>query len=227
MIRYNFSTEVANIFLDRPHQAHAYTPDMLMQLEQAVSQLRHHSVCIISSTGAKHFCAGADKDSLKQRMAEDALALHAQSIFESIATSKTIFIAAMNGAAVAGGCELALACDLRVAHPQTFLALPEVSLGLIPSAGGCTRLVKLVGDSIAKGVILGGNHINSSDAERWGLFHKISLEPYEEALRWAKEIQKKDSLALRLAKSVLNEPSLLAERLAEAVLYERKRESRD
>ena len=224
MIRYNFSAEIANIFLDRPQRAHAYTPDMLLELQQVLEKLNNQTVCIISSTGEKHFCAGADKDTLSGRKAEDALTLVSQKVFDFIARSDTIFIAAMNGPAVAGGCELALACDLRVAHPRTFFSLPEVSLGLIPAAGGCTRLVKLLGTSIAKGVILGGGRISSEQAERWGLVHRISAEPLEEASKWAQEILKKDALALRLAKSVLNEPSLLAERLAEALLYERKKE---
>ena len=222
MIRYTFLDEIPVIFLDRPHRAHAYTPEMLTDLSKAISLSEEHSVCIISSTGEKHFCSGADMDSLQVRKAEDGLRLSSQRIFDQIAISSTIFIGAIQGPAIAGGFELALACDLRVAHPQAYFSLPEVSLGLIPSAGGCTRLARLLGESIAKGVVLGGQKIDAVSAERWGLVHKISSEPLETAKLWAEEIKQKNRLALHVAKTVLNNPSLQAERLGESILYERK-----
>ena len=221
MIRYNSFQGIATIFLDRPEKSHAYTPIMLHALEEAIKEAEKETVCVLSSTGERTFCAGADRDSLRNRRAEDALTLKAQSLFASIAESSTVFIAAMNGPAIAGGFELALACDLRVVHPRAYCALPEVSLGLIPAAGGCTRLSHLVGGSVARGVILGGEEISAEQGIQWGLFHRISDSPYKEALSWGAEIQKKSSLALQLAKQVLNSPSLSAERMAEAILYER------
>jgi enoyl-CoA hydratase/carnithine racemase len=222
MIRYNSLNGIATIFLDRPHRAHAYTPELLDALSNAIQQAQEHTVCIITSTGGRHFCAGADRDSLKKRRAEDALLLQAQRVFDSIATSPTIFIAAIIGPAIAGGFELALSCDLRVVHPQAFFRLPEVSLGLIPAAGGCTRLVELVGPSIAKGMILGGESMDSEQGLRWGLFHRISEDTIEEAEAWGREIAKQNPLSLRIAKEVLNNPSLSAERMGEAILYERR-----
>ena len=131
-------------------------------------------------------------------------------------------IAAIHGPAVAGGFELTLACDLRIASPETWFGLPEVSKGLIPAAGGCTRLTDLLGLSIAKGVILGGEQILAKQAHQWGLVHRLSSTPQKAALEWAQVILEKDSLALTLAKQVLKAPSLEAERLAEAILYERR-----
>ena len=227
MIRFNSSGNFSTIYLDRPHRAHAYTPDVLTQLERAIQLSLEKSVCIISSTGERHFCAGADTDSLQGRKAKDALDLQSQKVFNSIASSPTIFIAAIHGAAIAGGFELALACDLRVVHPDSFFRLPELSLGLIPAAGGCTRLVKLVGESIAKGIILGGDDMSAQKGRDFGLFHRVSNSPIEEAMSWADKISKNDVHALRFAKRVLNQPSLLNERLAEAYLYDRKAELND
>jgi len=224
MIRYNSFQGIATIFLDRPDKSHAYTPSMLKDLEEAIHQAEDCSVCVISSTGGRVFCAGADKNSLRERRAEDALMLKAQFLFDTIANSRAVFIASMNGPAIAGGFELALACDLRVVHPSVYCSLPEVSLGLIPAAGGCTRLSKLVGASIAREVILGGGRIHADRGGQLGLFHRISDTPDEEALSWAQNISKYDPLALQLAKQTLNNPSLQAERLAEAILYERRRE---
>ena len=227
MIRYNSFQGVATIFLDRPEKSHAYTPSMLCELEEAIRKAEEQTVCVLSSTGGRVFCAGADKDSLSERRAEDALRLKAQILFDSISKSRTVFIASMNGPAIAGGFELALACDLRVVHPNVYCSLPEVSLGLIPAAGGCTRLSKLVGSSIAREVILGGGSIHPQKGLQIGLFHRISEEPDTEATNWAKQISQYNPLALQLAKEVLDSPSLQAERMAEAVLYERKRQKEE
>ena len=223
MIRYNSFQGVATIFLDRPEKSHAYTPSMLDALEKAVRQAEDFSVCVLSSTGGRVFCAGADKNSLLERRAEDALVLQSQFLFDSIANSRTVFIASMNGPAIAGGFELAMACDLRVVHPSIYCSLPEVSLGLIPAAGGCTRLSKLMGSSIAREVVLGGGRIQAERGALLGLFHRINEGPDEEAMKWAQKIAQYDPLALQLAKQTLNHPSLEAERMAEAILYERRR----
>ena len=223
MIRYNSFEGVATIFLDRPQKSHAYTPKMLDDLEMAIHQAEEFSVCVLSSTQGRVFCAGADKNSLQERRAEDGLMLKAQFLFDAIARSRTVFIASMNGPAIAGGFELALACDLRVVHPTVYCSLPEVSLGLIPAAGGCTRLSSLVGASVARELILGGGRINANRGIQLGVFHRISDTPDEEARAWAQEISQYDPLALQLAKQILHNPSLQAERMAEAILYERKR----
>lgn len=226
MIRYNSFQDIATIFLDRPQKSHAYTTQMLFLLEEAIEKARSSAVCVLSSTGERVFCAGADRNSLQERRAEDALTLKAQSVFASIVHSPTVFIAALNGPAIAGGFELALACDLRVVHPRVYCALPEVELGLIPAAGGCTRLSEMLGSSIARSVILGGTKISAEQGMQWGLFHRMCESPQDEAISWARDIQKKNSLALQVAKQVLAEPSLQAERMAEGILYERNVDSR-
>jgi enoyl-CoA hydratase len=222
-INLHIHQQMATLEIHRPNKAHAYTQQMLQELNAAWQRVEAQcSVVVIQSSGDRHFCAGADLTEMKQKRAEDALDLLSQRIFNRIATSHVVSIAAIQGPAVAGGFELALACDLRVAHPDAWFGLPEVSLGLIPSAGGCTRLTQLMGQSIAKSVILGGERISATRALQWGLVHRVDVQPKENAVNWAQKICQQDPLAIRLAKQVLEDPSLERERLAEAILYERR-----
>ena len=222
-IECNITNHIATILLNRPHKSNAYTQSMLMELNQLWDTVeKEASIAIISAAGSGAFCAGADLNEMKKAKAEDALDLLSQKIFNRIAHSNIVSIASIHGPAVAGGFELTLACDLRVASTDAWFELPEVSKGLIPSAGGCTRLTSLLGSSIAKGVILGGERILAEQAHRWGLIHRLSTDPQTTAIKWAQSILSSDPLALTLAKQVLCAPSLEAERLAEAILYERR-----
>ena len=215
--------QIAVLSLNRPSKANAYTPRMLEAISQCWDQIEEEArVVIIASTGDGAFCGGADLQEMKQATAEDALNLLSQRVFDRVSRSTVLSIAAIQGPAVAGGFELTLACDLRVASSSAWFALPEVSKGLIPAAGGCTRLTALLGSSVAKGVILGGERISCEQGVSWGLIHRVSEPPFNEALKWAQELLHHDTLALKLAKRVLTAPSLDAERLAEALLYEQK-----
>ena len=222
-IECNIEHNIARILLNRPNKANSYTPDMLNELMQIWPRVeREARISIIESSGHGAFCGGADLNEMKKVTAEDALDLLSQRLFDQISRSPVVSIAAIQGPAVAGGFELTLACDLRVADPNAWFALPEVSKGLIPAAGGCTRLTSLLGASVAKGVILGGDRILAEQAHTWGLVHRISNDPRKESLKWAQSLLAKDPLALKLAKQVLTAPSLKIERLAEAILYGRK-----
>ena len=220
MITYSVYNTIGTIVLSRPEKAHAYNQTMLNQLADAWQALEAQvAVVVIRSIKHPAFCGGADLSEMRNKTEDDAFALHSQHLFDNIARSSIVSIASVHGAAVAGGCELALACDLRVIGPQAYFSLPEVSLGLIPSAGGCTRLTELIGPSRARAVILGGEKIQAEEALRWGLANRLSETPYESAMEWAEQIAKSDPIALRLAKRVLTNPSLARERLCEAILY--------
>ena len=132
--------------------------------------------------------------------------LLSQRVFERLASSPLISIAAIQGPAVAGGFELALSCDLRVMSPDAWFSLPEVSLGLIPAAGGCSRLSKMLGVSRAKQVILAGDRIDAKTALDWGLANRLDPNPKAYAAAWLKEILKQDKLALELAKRAIETP---------------------
>ena len=223
LIELSIHRNTAVIRLNRPQKAHAYTDSMLQELSEKWKQVESQAtIAIIESTGNKHFCAGADLNEMKSKDAQYALDLPSQYLFKSIASSPVISIVAIDGPAIAGGFELALAADLRVMHPDAWCALPEVSLGLIPSAGGCTRLSSIIGSSRAKSIILGGDRITAQQALDWGVAHSLDSNPKAFARSWAERISEYDPLALRLAKEVLEEPSLQKERLAEAILYSKR-----
>lgn len=215
---------VTTVLLDRPNKAHAYDRALLEALQSCFRSL-DATVVVIGSTGQGAFCAGADLQEMKHATPQDARNLLSQAVFEELAQLSAVTIAAVQGPAVAGGFELALACDLRIAGPSARFSLPEVSLGLIPSAGGCTRLPDLVGPSRAKEVILGGRKLSASEAVQWGIVARIEPNPLEAAQAWAQEIASADPTALSLAKTVLrgnHSDRLDLERLAQTTLYARK-----
>ncbi len=219
---------VSSIVLDRPDKANAYDSDMLRALDAAVAGIAT-PVVVVSSAGNGAFCGGADLDEMDRADPDSALDLYSQQVFDRIAQAPWVSIVAVQGAAIAGGFELALACDLRVAGPGARFALPETSLGLVPSAGGSTRLPRLVGPSRAKEVILGGRALDASTAHDWGLVARIADDPVAEAHAWAEAIARRDPLALRLAKSILDtmpgtQEQLALERMSEALLYRKRGE---
>ncbi len=215
---------VTTIRLDRRPRANAYDGPALDALEAAIAGVRT-AVAVIESAGEGAFCAGADRDALAAAAPLSALDLQSQRAFDAIARAPWVSIAAVQGAAVGGGFELALACDLRVAGFGARFWLPEPTLGLIPAAGGCTRLPRLVGRPRAKSVILGGRRLSARDALDWGLVDRVVADPRAAAAAWAREIAaRRDPVAQRLAKQLIDsdqpaDASLREERVAEALLY--------
>lgn len=213
---------VTTLLLNRPAKAHAYDRALLDALAEAIAAASG-AVLVIGSTGKGAFCGGADLGALADADPLSALDLRSQQVFDALARAPQVTIAAVHGAAVAGGCELALACDLRVGGPRARFSLPETSLGIIPSAGGCTRLPKLVGVPRAKEVILGGRQVDAEVALSWGLLNRLSDAPLAEAQAWGQEIVARDPVAGRLAKMIIDgADSLSVERIAESVLYSRR-----
>lgn len=218
---------IGRLVLDRPDRAHAYDAAHLDALEAGIAELEGKvSVLVLSSTGDRAFCGGADLKALAKADPLDALDLRSQHVFTRLARSRVISVAAVQGPAVAGGCELALACDLRVVGPRASFRLPETELGIIPSAGGCTRLTRLVGASLAKQVILAGRTLSADDAVQTGLAVAVNPDPLARALTLARTLAERDAVALRLAKQIIDRDedrgSLEAERVAEALLYQRR-----
>jgi enoyl-CoA hydratase/carnithine racemase len=134
---------------------------------------------MLTGAGDRAFCAGAD---LKERQQMGDTEIRSQlMLYESelawLSAPHFPTVAALNGAALGGGLELALACDLRLAVPDALLGLPETTLGIIPAAGGTQRLVRLVGEARAKELILLGRRVHTEEALRIGLIHRIVSEP--------------------------------------------------
>lgn len=150
----------------------------LMERVERVASSRETRVVIITGAGDKAFCAGAD---LKERstMSEADVRAFLGTLRQTLRRMETcdcIFIAAINGAALGGGTELALACDLRVAAPAAELGLTEVKLGIIPGGGGTQRMARLIGPGRARDLILTGRRINAAEALSFGLVNRLAPE---------------------------------------------------
>jgi enoyl-CoA hydratase len=187
----------------------------------------HVGALVVESTGDRAFCAGADRAALAAARPVDAVGLRSARVFASLAALPIPVIAAVQGPAVAGGFELALACDLRVAGPQARFRLPETALGLVPAAGGTSRLVALVGGSRARELVLAGRELDAETALAWGVVHRVAHDPRAEALAWAQDLATRDAAALAAAKRLLADVEGLdgafaRERAAEGILYARR-----
>lgn len=212
--------------LDRPDRAHAYDVAQLRALEAGILALQECTVVVVESTGDRAFCGGADLQAMAHVDPLSALDLLSQRVFTQLARFPGVVIAAVQGAAVGGGCELTLACDLRVAGPNARFRLPETRLGILPAAGGTTRLPRLVGVARAKEMILGGREVDANTALSWGLVHRVVADPRAEARVWAAELLGRNREAQAFAKQLLDADEsaagLARERTVEAILYARR-----
>jgi enoyl-CoA hydratase/carnithine racemase len=204
------STEVWTINGEK--RRNAISRAALAEFEERVARVsRDHTTRAVVLTGAgeRAFCAGAD---LKERVGmSDAevrgfLTRLGQSL-RAMEHSDCIFIAALNGAALGGGTELALACDFRVAAPTAELGLTEVQLGIIPGGGGTQRLPRLVGPARAKDLILTGRRINAAEALAIGLVQRLAPEGrlLEVALGLAEQVTANAPLAVAAAKHAIDQ----------------------
>ena len=161
---------------------------------------------IITGAGEKAFVAGADINFLKERTMVSALEVLAQRTLRKLAACKLPVIAAVNGYAFGGGCELAMACDIRISSEKAAYALPELGLGILPAGGGTQRLAKLVGVGRAKEMIFTGDQIDAQEAWRIGLVnHVVPKEDLLETCRTlGKKIASRASYAVYLAKTAIN-----------------------
>ena len=169
---------VATVTLNRPEVLHALNAQMLDDLETVFTLLAANPAVraiVITGAGPKAFAAGADIAELSKIDAAsgEQLALRGQAVFRKIETCGKPVIAAIHGFALGGGCELAMACTLRIASDSARLGQPEIKLGLIPGFGGTQRLPRLVGRSAALKLILTGEMIPATEALRIGLVDEV------------------------------------------------------
>jgi enoyl-CoA hydratase len=226
------------IAVNRPDVRNALNTQVLGDIRQALAEFRHdREVGVVAFMGAgdRAFAAGADIGELKERTVLDALASTMQGVYDEIEAYEKPTIAAVNGLALGGGCELAMACDIRIASENARFGQPEVALSIIPGAGGTQRLARLVGKGKATEMILTGKPVDAAEALRICLVtHVVAPETLVEAVReTAAAILEKGPLAVRLAKLALQtgfetdqKTGLVVERLAQAILFatEDKRE---
>jgi enoyl-CoA hydratase/carnithine racemase len=197
--------------LDAEDTRNAISRAVLAELEARVARVsggQEVRAVILTGAGDKAFCAGAD---LKERATMSEAEVRAflgglRRTLRAVETSGTIFVAAINGSALGGGTELALACDLRIAAPAAELGLTEVRLGIIPGGGGTQRLPRLVGPGRAKDLILTGRRLNAAEAFAIGLVQRLAPEGrlLEVGLALAEQIAENAPLAVAAAKRAID-----------------------
>jgi enoyl-CoA hydratase/carnithine racemase len=199
------------VTLNRPEVMNAVNRDLLMSCNQLAKEAYYAEdlrVVIITGAGDSAFCSGADlKERKVLKMGEVRQFIQViRDTFSLIENLPRPVIAAINGLALGGGTEMALACDMRVADPAAKMGLTEVKWGITPGGGGTQRLPRLVGKGVAKEMIFTGKVIDAQEAYRIGLINKIS-EPgkvMDTALEIAREICENAPIAVAQAKSVIN-----------------------
>ena len=199
----------AIIMIDNP-PANTFDRSNLAQLKQMLAELeaeRDIYALVITGAGAKFFSAGAD---LKQfasgeRQSAAELTILFSEAFEALSRFRCLTIAAINGYAMGGGLECALACDLRIAEQHAELALPEASVGLLPCAGGTQLLPWLVGEGWAKRMILCGERVDAATAQRIGLIEQRVPrgQSLSQALTLAKQAARQSPGALAACKTLI------------------------
>lgn len=231
-IRVTVEAGVAHIVLDRPEVRNAIDQAMIDDLHAALGALERDesvNVLVLSGAGGKAFAAGADIAQLRARKSREALLAINARLFQRLEEFPQPTIAAITGYCLGGGCELAMACDVRIAGRSSKFGQPEVALGILPAAGGTQRLPRLVGLGRAKELIFTGRAVDAEEAWRIGLVNHVveDHEVLEKAAEVAGEIAKHGRLALRLAKVALNASSrtgqdagFLVEQVAQAVLFD-------
>lgn len=175
--------QIAYITFNRPKVLNALNRRTVEELGDALTHARDDSevrVLILTGAGEKSFVAGADINELAQRTPVDGkeFSLFGQEVFHRLETMGKPSIAAINGFALGGGCELALSCSMRIAGKNAKLGQPEVKLGIIPGYGGSQRLARLCGKGIAHELILTGEMVSAGEALRIGLVNHV-VEPAE------------------------------------------------
>ena len=206
------SERVAWVTLNRPDKLNALNNELLKELDLVFAGLEEDpevGVVVLTGAGEKAFVAGADISELKDLDSATARiqGLKGQEVFNRIERLPKPVIAAVNGFALGGGCELALSCHIRIASENARFGLPEVSLGIIPGYGGTQRLPRLVGKGVALDMILSGDMVGAADALRMGLVSRVMPQADLKAAaeKLARTILSRGPLALRSALTAVHE----------------------
>ena len=207
----NTEGHVATITINRPKALNALSTQVLTELNEALDQVNENKdvyCVIITGAGDKSFVAGADIAEMKDKSVEEAAVYgkFGNEVFRKIETFRCPVIAAINGFALGGGCELAMSCDIRLAADTAVFGQPEVGLGITPGFGGTQRLARLVGAGIAKEMIFGARNIKADRAYAINLVNAVY--PLEElmgaALKMANGIAKNAPIAVAYSKQAIN-----------------------
>lgn len=210
-IKYEVKEHIAKITMNRPKALNALNSEVLDELDKCLDEIKANNdlrVLIITGEG-RSFIAGADIKEMSELGGLEAKAFGNKglSVFRKIETLPIPVIAAVNGFALGGGCELAMSCDIRIASNKALFGQPEVGLGLIPGFGGTQRLQRLVGQGWAKYLIYSAENIKADKALEIGLVQDVvEVEELEERVNTlAEAIASKAPIAEKLAKEAINQ----------------------
>ncbi|PIW69214.1 MAG: enoyl-CoA hydratase [Ignavibacteriales bacterium CG12_big_fil_rev_8_21_14_0_65_30_8] len=202
---------IAVVTVNRPEKLNALNSETINELDKAFSELNEDEnvfVIILTGSGEKAFVAGADISELNKLDEKTAkiFSEKGQKVFSKIETIEKPVIAAVNGYALGGGCEIALACNIRLASDNAVFGQPEVNLGIIPGYGGTQRLTRLINSGRSAEYILTGDMIKAEEALKIGLVNKVYLqsELLAKAKEMAQKICTKGQFAVRMAKKAIN-----------------------
>lgn len=208
----NTQGHVATITINRPQALNALSTQVLTELNQALDEVQANKdvYCVIlTGAGDKSFVAGADIAEMKDKSVAEAAAYgtFGNEVFRKIETFRCPVIAAINGFALGGGCELAMSCDIRIAAETAVFGQPEVGLGITPGFGGTQRLARLVGAGVAKEMVYTARNIKADRAFAINLVNSIvPLENLmETAMKMANGIAKNAPIAVANSKKAIND----------------------
>ena len=203
--------DIAIVTINRPEKLNAMNIDVVKEMDNVIDHLDKDDgvkVVIITGAGEKAFSAGADIEYMTKisPLEAEKYALTGHATLNKIENSNKPIIAAINGYALGGGCELALSCDIRVASKNAGLGQPEVTIGICPGWGGTQRLIRIIGSARAKEMIYTGKRISAEEAFQMGLVNKVVELPQlmDECMNIAKQIAKNSAIAVRISKTLLN-----------------------
>ncbi len=210
-IKYETEDRIALLTIDRPKALNALNSSVLEELDQAIDavDLQEVRVLIITGSGEKSFVAGADIGEMSNLTKEEgsAFAKKGNDIFRKIESLPIPVIAAINGFALGGGCELSMACDIRLCSENAVFGQPEAGLGITPGFGGTQRLARIIGIGRAKELIFSTSNIKADEAYRIGLVNHVY--PIEELLPQAKKLASRIAgnapIAVRNCKKAIND----------------------
>ena len=216
-LKLEVADEIATLTISRPAALNALNSETLEELDVALTEIEaRDDIKVVILTGGpdkkdnqfKSFVAGADISEMVNFTAPEARAfgMKAAVPFFKLTNMRQVTIAAVNGFALGGGCEIAMACDIRIASENAIFGQPETGLGIIPGFGGTQRLARLVGMGRAKEMIFTCDNVDAQEAYRIGLVNKVvpAEELYETANAMAKKIISKGSYAVSIAKAAIN-----------------------
>ena len=208
---YEKKENIGFLTINRPEKMNAISNELITELKKLLDEIEDDDelrVLVITGAGEKAFVAGADINELVNRDANlgRKVSRERQEVFSRIENLHVPVIAAVNGYALGGGLELALACSIRICSEDAQFGAPEVKLGIIPGDGGTQRLPRLVGLGRAMEIVLTGDFINAQEAFRIGLVNRIAPKEklMENVLELAEKLASRPPLAVRFAKEAVN-----------------------